>query len=190
MELPHNMSSFASACGLFCLMFLLPFSSAQECTASPREQAVSYATSLDKLLEKGQVEFVGYTARKLIAGKDLNCAETALFRDLYNRSYDRIDQSEMWTFRDRYTMSKIKAWHPKEQADRNQTGECVVTFDLPKAGFATNIRQTCSANAFYNPSMDAFTAVLFAPRTMDEEFVPAENLEYTVKFDLKWKKWR
>lgn len=184
------MRSLVLAIGLAGFLALAPSARSEEaaCTAEPGEKAAVYAKSLDNLLEQGQVEFVGYTARKLVSSRDANCAEIILFRDLYNRAYDQSFESQMWKYKDRYTMTKVKAWHPKEQADRNQTGECVVTFDLPKAGFATNIRQECTANAFYNPSLDAFSKVLFAPNTMDEEFIPATDLKYTVKFDLKWKK--
>lgn len=182
--------SLVLAIGLTGFLSLAPSATAQEeaCTAQPSKKASVYAKSLNNLLEKGQVEFVGYTARKLMSGRETNCAEIALLRDLYNRAYDKSADSEMWKYKDNYTMTKFRAWHPKAEADRNQKGECVVTFDLPKAGFATNIRQECSANAFYNPSMEAFSKVLFGPRTMDEEFIPATNLKYTVKFDLKWKK--
>lgn len=159
---------------------------AQTCNDPPGADAAKIETSLRKLLDKRQVQFVGYTARVLASRPGQSCPDMQLFWALYNDAQTLLSESKM-IVEGELSYTPPRPHYPRDLVLANKEGQCDVRFDLPKPGFAKNIQITCPANAFYHPTREAFEKVIFGPANMDAEFQPRENVVIPVSFELWWR---
>lgn len=159
---------------------------AQSCNDPPGPAAQDMANSLRGLLDKRQVEFVGYTARKLASRREQPCADMTLYWSIYNEAHDLIGESKM-KVTEHFSYTEPRPHYPRDLVLANREGKCEVKFDLPKPGFPQNLEITCPKNAFYHPTREAFEKVIFGPTAIDAEFVPQENVVIPVEFEIWWK---
>ena len=75
--------------------------------------------------------------------------------------------------------------YPSRMAERSKDGECIVTFDVPRAGPAQNIKASCTNEGFVEMSENAVRSMVFAPLSIDDEFIPQAGIPYPIEYDIR-----
>lgn len=166
------------------ILFSSGAASAHACTAIATESSTEIYASLKDLLDKKQVEFVGYTARKLASLPQSNCYEKAMFWKMFYMAEGQLTKSEMVD----WSSYKRSAYNPDIMTlDYSlETGKtsCTVRFNLPKAGFVVDPQVDCEQMGLNEQARKVLNTIVFAPQDVYKEFEPATDAKLTLDLNV------
>lgn len=167
---------------IWCVGFLIAFGlpvMAQECTGSPSADTLESAEKITQLIDNGLVQFGGYLAMVSYAKSRDDCVTAGVFEDLYMSALDAMPESKMLIWKE-WSVSPLDFSLSAASAVEGFGGSCRIKFDLPQAGSPENVRVSCDNPMIKSSFRRAWKNLIFAPRTLNEGFKTAKDLEHEI----------
>ena len=172
---------------LWCLgvIFALGFPvAAQECSGAPAPETLQSAEKTPQLIDNGFVQFGGYLAMVSYAKSRDDCVKAGVFEDLYMSALDAMPESKMLIWKE-WSVSPLDFSLSAASAVEGFGGSCRIKFDLPQAGPPENVRVSCDNPMIKSSFRRAWKKLIFAPRTLNEGFKTAKDLEYEIDLEQR-----
>ena len=172
--------------GLLCVLAVQP-AFADECRERPNKPAKEIHKKLKVWMKKKDaVQYTGYMSKKVLEIPNLGCAERKLFQALLDDARDKLPESKMTELRSGLPVlhTDPSLYFPISMSEQGKNGDCLITFDLPRAGSATNIKANCDNEGFVESAEQAVATMVFSPLAIDDEFIPQEGVTYPLTYIL------